>query len=118
MELEALKKLIIDALEDLKAKDIRVVDVYGKSSITDLMVFASGTSDRHLKSLAGSVITKAKQAGHPPIGVEGENGGEWVLVDLGDAVVHIMKPEIRDFYNLERLWETAEPDQDLQQAKE
>ena len=107
MEIEELKKLVIDALEDLKVKDLKVVDVRGKSSITDIMVIASGTSDRHLKSLAGSVVTKAKQAGHPPIGVEGENGGEWVLVDLGDVVVHIMMPEVRDFYNLEKLWETS-----------
>ena len=107
MEIEALKKLVIDALEDLKVQDLKIVDVRGKSSITDLMVIACGTSSRHLKSLAGNVITKAKQAGHPPIGIEGENDGEWVLVDLGDIVVHVMKPEVRDFYNLEKLWETT-----------
>ena len=107
MEIEALKKLVIDALEDLKVKDLKVVDVRGKSSITDVMIIGCGTSSRHLKSLAGNVVTKAKQAGYPPIGVEGEEGGEWVLVDLGDVVVHVMMPEIRDFYNLEKLWETG-----------
>ncbi|MDH5359243.1 MAG: ribosome silencing factor [Gammaproteobacteria bacterium] len=107
MEIEELKKLVIDALEDLKVQDLKVIDVRGKSSITDVMVIACGTSSRHLKSLAGNVVTKAKQAGHPPIGVEGESDGEWVLVDLGDVVVHVMMPEIRDFYNLEKLWETG-----------
>jgi ribosome-associated protein len=116
MEIEQLKQLVIDALEDLKGKDIRVVDVRGKSSITDIMVIVSGTSDRHLKSLATSVISKAKQAGVQPLGVEGENSGEWVLVDLGDVVVHVMMPTIRDFYNLEKLWETSEPDDGESQA--
>lgn len=111
MEVEALQQLVIDALEDLKGKDIRVLDVRGKSSITDIMVFVSGTSSRHLKSLADSVAIKAKQAGIPPLGVEGENSGEWVLVDLGDVVVHVMMPEIRDFYNLEKLWEVDTPAQ-------
>ena len=115
MEIEQLKQLVIDALEDLKGKDIKVVDVRGKSSITDIMVIVSGTSDRHLKSLANSVISKAKQAGVMPLGVEGESGGEWVLVDLGDVVVHVMMPAIRDFYNLEKLWETSEPEADQEQ---
>jgi ribosome-associated protein len=118
MEIEQLKQLVIDALEDLKGKDIKIVDVRGKSSITDIMVIVSGTSDRHLKSLANSVISKAKQAGVQPLGVEGENSGEWVLVDLGDVVVHVMMPAIRDFYNLEKLWETSEPEQEQQEQGE
>jgi ribosome-associated protein len=118
MEIEQLKQLVIDALEDLKGKDIKIVDVRGKSSITDIMVIVSGTSDRHLKSLATSVITKAKQAGVQPLGVEGENSGEWVLVDLGDVVVHVMMPAIRDFYNLEKLWETSGPEQEQQEQGE
>lgn len=107
MEIEELKKLVIDALEDLKVQDLKLVDVRGKSSITDVMVIACGTSSRHVKSLAGNVVTKAKQAGQPPIGIEGESDGEWVLVDLGDVVVHVMMPEVRDFYGLEKLWETG-----------
>lgn len=109
MEVEELKQLAIDALEDLKGKDIKVLDVRGKSNITDVMVFVSGTSGRHLKSLGESVVVKAKQAGVPPLGIEGENSGEWVLVDLGDVVVHVMMPEIRDFYKLEKLWQVDAP---------
>ena len=107
MDIEVLKKLVIDALEDLKVQELKIVDVRGKSSITDIMVIACGTSSRHVKSLAGNIATKAKQAGHPPIGIEGESEGDWVLVDLGDVVVHVMMPEVRDFYGLEKLWETG-----------
>lgn len=107
MQLARLKKLIVAALEDRKALDIKVVDVRGKTSFTDLMVIASGTSNRHVKSLADNVIIEAKAAGIRPLGVEGEREGEWVLVDLADAVVHVMQPAIRDFYNLEKLWAVA-----------
>ena len=84
--------------------DVAVLDVAGLSSFTDVMVIASGTSDRHVKSLADHVVEQAKEAGERPLGVEGDQGGEWVLVDLGDVVVHVMRPDIRDFYNLEKLW--------------
>lgn len=106
MELDALVRLVTDALEDLKAQDIKVIDVRGKTAITDMMVMASGTSDRHVRSLADNVAIKAKEAGVMPLGVEGERDNEWVLVDLNDVVVHVMLPRVRDFYNLEKLWLT------------
>jgi ribosome silencing factor RsfS/YbeB/iojap len=101
---DRLRALVRSALEDLKAKDIREIDVRGKSSVTDLMVVVSGTSSRHVKSIADEVVKKAKQASLPPIGVEGQREGEWVLVDLGDVIVHVMLPRMREFYDLERLW--------------
>lgn len=104
IDVDAIKLLVIDALEDLKGQKVCVIDVRGKTAITDYMIIASGTSDRHVRSLADHVIEKAKQAGMQPLGVEGERGCEWVLVDLCDVVVHVMLPRIRDFYNLEGLW--------------
>jgi ribosome silencing factor RsfS/YbeB/iojap len=101
---DRLRSLVLAALDDLKARDVREVDVRGKSSVTDLLVVASGTSSRHVKSIADEVVKKAKQAGLPPIGVEGQREAEWVLVDLGDIVVHVMLPRTREFYGLERLW--------------
>ncbi len=101
---EALRRAVHAALEEIKAKDVREIDVRGKTGITDWMVIASGTSSRHVKSLADEVAKRAKAIGCPPIGVEGEREGEWVLVDLGDVVVHLMLPRVREFYALERLW--------------
>ena len=109
MEIEALKKLVIDALEDVKGGDIRTLDVQDKTSITDVMVIATGNSNRQVKALVNSVIDKSKQAGVDVLGVEGAEAGEWALVDLGDIVVHIMQPSIRDFYNLEKLWGEESP---------
>ncbi len=104
MKTENLVELAVGALEDLKAQDIRVIDVREKTPIMDVLVIASGTSSRHVKALADNVVLKAKEANLRPLGVEGEAAAEWVLVDLADVVVHVMLPRVRDFYNLEKLW--------------
>ncbi|CAA0108753.1 Ribosomal silencing factor RsfS [BD1-7 clade bacterium] len=104
MNLEQLESLVIQALEDLKGKDIKVLDVAALTSMTDKMVVVSGTSNRHVKALANNIVMDAKKAGTQPVGVEGDDVGEWVLVDLGDLLIHVMLPEIRGFYDIERLW--------------
>ena len=113
----ALRKSVIDALEELKAKDVREIDVRGKTSIADLLVIASGTSARHVKSIADEVSKYAKKAGVMPLGVEGEQEGEWVLVDLGDVIVHVMLPRIREFYGLERLWTVGDHGHEMDAAQ-
>lgn len=104
MQSDSLVDLVIRALEDMKGQEIRVLDVRGKTPLADFMVIASGTSNRHVKSLADSVAIKAKESGVKPLGIEGQDGQEWVLVDLNDVIVHVMLPKVRDFYNLEKLW--------------
>jgi ribosome silencing factor RsfS/YbeB/iojap len=103
-ETASLRKQVLTAMDDLKAKDVKEIDVRGRASFADLLVIASGTSTRHVKSIADEVVRFAKRAGVLPLGVEGEKEAEWVLVDLGDIVVHVMLPRIREFYSLERLW--------------
>ncbi|MES9815183.1 MAG: ribosome silencing factor [Candidatus Thiodiazotropha sp.] len=117
MQIEELRDVVLQALDDMKAKDVVVLDVRGKTSITDIMVVASGTSDRHVKSIAQTVAFKAKQAGEAPLGTEGMEDGEWALVDLNGVVVHVMQPKVRDFYHLERLWSLDEPDNSAQKLK-
>jgi len=104
VQVEQLRDLVVKALEDMKALDIKVLDVQGKTSVTDYFVIASGTSDRHVKAVAEAVAFQAKQAGIQPLGSEGLQEGEWALVDLNGVVVHVMLPRVRDFYQLERLW--------------
>ena len=104
MQSEALLELAQTSLEDSKARDIRVLDVRSLTTVTDYLLVASGTSDRHVKALASQLVETAKQAGQVPIGVEGEDSGEWVLVDLADVVVHVMQARAREFYKLEDLW--------------
>ena len=104
MESEQLLKLVQNSLEDMKARDLRTLDVRRLTSVTDYLVIVSGTSDRHVRSLATRLVEAAKAAGYMPIGVEGQESAEWVLVDLADVVVHIMQPRVREFYKLEDLW--------------
>ena len=100
-----LQDVVLDALADMKAVDVKALDVRGLTDITDTMVVASGTSDRHVKSIADRVVQRCKEAGFRPFGIEGERDGDWVLVDLHDVVLHVMLPRIREFYALEKLWE-------------
>jgi len=106
MQSNRLRQLAVDALEDLKAADIVELDVRELSNFTDYMIIANGRSGRQVAALAENVVMKAKQAGEMPLGVEGLRGSEWVLVDLGDVVVHVMQPDVREFYQLEKLWST------------
>jgi len=100
-----LQEVVLAALADMKAVDVRAIDVRGYTDITDTMVVASGTSDRHVKSIADRVLQRCKEAGFRPFGMEGERDGEWVLLDLQDVVLHVMLPRVRQFYALEKLWE-------------
>ncbi len=109
MNSEKLRDLIVAALEDGKAKDIVKLDVRDMTTMTDYMVVASGTSNRHVRALANAVADKVREAGHRPLGMEGEEGSEWVLLDLQDALVHVMLPRVREFYNLEKLWSLRPP---------
>lgn len=112
---DQLVKSLIEALEDVKAQDIRVLDVRKLTAITDYMLIVTGSSDRHVKALARAAVDHAKQIGHRPRGVEGEVEGEWVLVDLVDVVVHVMQSRTRALYQLEKLWDISaeRPDQQL-----
>ena len=92
------------AIEDMKGQDVNVLDVRGMTDVTDTMIIASGTSNRHVKAVADRVLEALRDAGVKPLGVEGEQQGEWILLDFGDVVVHIMHPETRRFYELEKLW--------------
>ena len=103
----ALKSVILGALDDMKALEVKVLDVRGLTDIADYMVIASGTSDRHVRSVAQRVVEKTKAAGYRPHGCEGLNDGEWVLIDLHEMIVHVMLPRVREFYGLEKLWDMS-----------
>ena len=104
MHPDKLQEVAVSALEDIKARDIEVIDVRPQTSLYDTMVIASADSNRQVKALANHVREKLKEAGAPILGVEGEAVGEWILVDAGDIVVHVMQPAVRAYYNLEELW--------------
>jgi len=114
---DQLQELVINALDDFKAIDIQQIDVSGQNPLTDLFVIASGSSLRHIKSMAENLVVKAKDAGYPPLGVEGGRQSEWVLVDLNDIIVHLMLPQTRAFYNLEKLWEASSHHREEQGSK-
>lgn len=100
-----LKTVILDALDDMKALEVKFLDVRGLTDIADFMVIASGTSDRHVRSVAQRVVEKAKAAGFRPHGIEGQQDGDWVLIDLNEMIIHVMLPRVREFYGLEKLWD-------------
>ena len=101
----SLKAVILGALDDMKALEVKVLDVRDLTDIADYMVIASGTSDRHVRSVAQRVVEKAKEAGFRPHGLEGLKDGDWVLIDLNEVIVHVMLPRVREFYGLEKLWD-------------
>jgi ribosome-associated protein len=109
MKTSPLVTLVEAAIEDIRGLDCRLLDVRELTTITDYMVVCTGTSNRHAKSIADSIITKARAAGYRPLGVEGLDAGEWVLVDLGDVVAHVMQAQARAFYQLEKLWDAPPP---------
>lgn len=104
MDHQQLKAFVIEKIEDLKGRDIVDLDVAEKSSVTETMLICSGNSKRHVISIAEHVVVESKQAGSAPLSIEGRETGDWVLVDLGDVVLHVMQDEARDFYQLEKLW--------------
>ena len=107
MEMRKLQELAVSALEDIKGKNIEVIDTRGLSPLFDAMIIATGDSNRQVRALARNVEDKAGEAGAEVLGIEGQEAGEWVLVDLGDIVVHVMQPAIRTYYNLEELWKVV-----------
>ncbi|GAA0514196.1 ribosome silencing factor [Tatumella terrea] len=104
MQGQTLQSFVIDKVDDLKAQNIIAIDVRGKSSITDCMVICTGTSNRHVISIADHLVQESRAAGMLPLGTDGKDAGEWVVVDLGEVIVHVMQEEARELYELEKLW--------------
>ena len=113
---EELIRLILDTLDDMKAERIVNLDVRHLTSVTDYMIVASGRSDRHVRAIADAIIERCEAAGIEPLGIEGQEAGEWVLVDLADAIVHVMLPRVREFYNIENLWDMSARDESAELA--
>ena len=107
-----LQSLVHEALDDMKAIDVVALDVRHLTAITDAMYIASGRSDRHVRAIADELVERCEAAGIKPLGIEGMDGGEWVLIDLSDVVVHVMIQRTRDFYDIERLWDISRPAED------
>ena len=114
---QELQSIIEESIDDIKGQDVTVLDVTELSDVMDTLIIVTGTSNRHVKSIANNVLEDAKKQGHRPIGVEGMDGGEWVLVDYGDIVLHVMQQATRDFYALEKLW-SMEPSSRQQQSED
>ncbi|MFK5949342.1 MAG: ribosome silencing factor [Methylococcales bacterium] len=110
MQTKELLKIVEGVLDDRKGQEITVLDVIGKTSVTDYMVIVTATSERHAKSLADYVLVEVKENGFKPLGVEGQQGSDWVLLDLGDIILHVMTAQARDFYQLEKLWSVERVD--------
>ncbi len=110
MEIEKIKNIVIEALEDIKGFQIKTINVRGKSNFTDIMIIVSGNTARQVKAIGSNLLLVAREHDIKILGSEGEQQGEWMLIDLGDIVVHIMQPDIRNFYNLEKLWGEDSPD--------
>jgi len=112
MNSKEVTEMVVNTLDDMKGTNLVVIDIIGKSSIADAMIVVTGTSQRHVKSMAESLRVTSKEANHPPLGVEGGDASDWILVDLGDIIVHIMTEEKREFYSLEKLWSVGPGDKD------
>jgi len=118
MDIRKLQKIVVNALEDIKGKDIEVINTTKLTSLFDRLVIATGDSNRQVKALARNVQDKVREAGGEIVSVEGEDAGEWVLVDIGDVVVHVMQPQVRQYYNLEELWQVTPAQRRKQQAEQ
>lgn len=109
-----MQRIAVSSLEDDKAEDITVIDLAGKTSISDYMIIASGRSNRHVAALAEHLVERLKKRGLVPLSVEGLAQADWVLIDAGDVIVHVFRPEVRSFYNLEKMWSVPLPEQAAQ----